>query len=40
MPNDEFGASVGISGATAVAGAPAASIGANVGQGAAYVLEK
>jgi len=40
MPNDEFGASVGIGGTTAVAGAPAATIGSNIGQGAAYVLEK
>jgi hypothetical protein len=40
LPNDEFGASVGISGTTAAAGAPFATIGSNFGQGAAYVLEK
>jgi hypothetical protein len=38
MPNDQFGTSVAISGNTAVAGAASATIGSNVGQGAAYVF--
>jgi hypothetical protein len=40
MPNDQFGASVGISGKTAVAGAPDATIGSNSSQGAAYVFAR
>ena len=40
MTNDEFAASVGISGTTIVAGAPLATIGANLSQGAAYVFGK
>jgi|SRR5579863_6766043 hypothetical protein len=39
-PNEEFGASVGVSTATAVAGAPYAEIGSNIEQGAAYVFSK
>ncbi len=38
MPNDQFGTAVAISGNTAVAGAPSATIGSNIGQGAAYVF--
>jgi len=38
MPNDQFGTSVAISGSTVVAGAAFATIGSNVGQGAAYVF--
>lgn len=39
-PNDEFGASVAISGITAVAGAPMAAVYGGYGQGAAYVFVK
>ena len=35
---DQFGGSVVISGGTLVVGAPGAAVGANVNQGAAYVL--
>jgi hypothetical protein len=40
MPNAEFGASVGVSGTAAVVGAPFATIGSNLDQGAAYVFGK
>ena len=36
--NDQFGFSVAVSGSTVVVGSPAAKIGANAGQGAAYVF--
>jgi hypothetical protein len=39
-PDEEFGASVGASSATTVAGAPYAEIGSNMEQGAAYVFGK
>jgi hypothetical protein len=35
---DRFGSSVGLSGSTALLGAPGAAVGTNVGQGAAYVF--
>jgi hypothetical protein len=39
-PGDEFGISVGLIGATAVVGAPDATVGSNLYQGAAYVFVK
>jgi hypothetical protein len=39
-PDDSFGVSVGISGDTVVVGAPYAEVGANNGQGSAYVFVK
>jgi hypothetical protein len=39
-PLDDFGASVGVSGTTAVAGAPGVAIGDNINEGAAYVFQK
>jgi len=38
VKNDDFGASVSLNGGTAVVGAPAHKVGANTGQGAAYVF--